>query len=95
MNIQVHIERLVVDGSLGLDSRALEAAVIEGLSQALVQQPGLSLLQRGGNIAALTGPAIRFERSPAFWGQQFASAIHGSLANFAHGGDAPVKRGPP
>ena len=91
MNIRVHIERLVVDGSLGLDTRALEAAVIEGLSQALLHQPTPLLLQRGGSIAKLNGGAIDWRGSPSLWGEQVGRSVHAALGN-AGDGQAMVVR---
>ena len=85
MNIQVHIERLMVDGSLGLDSSALEAAVIEGLSRALMQQPGLPLLQQGGSLAALHGGTVQFQGPPSSWGDQLGHSVHATLAAGAQG----------
>ncbi|MEW7847659.1 hypothetical protein AB2N08_03065 [Massilia aurea] len=85
MTLHVHIERLVVDASLGLELRVLEAALAEGLAQAL-QQPGLPLLQQDGRIGILHGDAFRFDHRPASWSGQFAGALRGPLASTAAGG---------
>jgi hypothetical protein len=87
MSLSVHVERLVIDAGLGLDPRKLEAALAEGLAQALLQ-PGLPLLQQEGSIGILQGAALTLDRSPAGWGDQFAGALRSALANAAYG-DAP------
>lgn len=91
MNIRVHIERLVVDGSLGLDSRALEAAVIEGLSQAFLHQPTPPLLHRDGSVAALHGATVHLQGSPGSWGEQLGCSVHAALAAEPHGSSTLIK----
>lgn len=91
MTVRVHIDRLVIDASLGLDPRALEAALAEGLAQALLQ-PGLPLLQQGGSIGILQGPAFTLDRSPAGWSGQFAGALRDTLAGSPRGA-GPGRRG--
>lgn len=91
MNIRVHIERLVVDGNLGLDSHALEAAVIEGLSWALMQQPGLSLLQRDASVAELKGGLVQLGGSHSSWGDHFGRSIHAVLGSGLDSVDASGK----
>jgi len=79
VSIRVHIERLVVDAGIALDRRTLEASVIEGLSQALLEQAGSPLLQRDGSIEALQGGTIQFQGAASTWGAQLGRSVHAAL----------------
>jgi hypothetical protein len=93
MNIRVHIERLVIDTGLLPDRQALEAAVTEGLSQALRDQPALPLLRYGATIPALNGGTVQFHGPASLWGEQFGRSVHAALASGMQGPGAPT-RGP-
>lgn len=93
MIMRVHIERLLIDASLGIDPRALEAALAEGLAQALREQPGLALLQEGRSIAALTTRPIRIHGPAAAWGVQLGQALHAALGGGAMPGQPTGTRG--
>jgi hypothetical protein len=83
MNIQVHIERLILDGlSVARSQRPmLQAAVEEELSRLLENGGQVSGLQTGGMIPSMTGGAIQLtgESDPTQLGQQIAQEVYGGI----------------
>jgi len=84
MNINLHIERLVLDG-LAVEPQqqaALKAALEAELAGALAQNGIASGLQGGGSLAAVRTAAINVgERNePAQLGQQIAQAVYGGIS---------------
>jgi hypothetical protein len=91
MKIDLHIERLILDG-LPLNQR--EGAVLQNaLERELAQLLGRGGIERltGGALPNLPVGAIQLSSAgqPAQWGRQIARALHGGLA--AH---APARRTP-
>jgi hypothetical protein len=80
MTLYVHIERLVIDASLGIDPRGLEAALAEGLAQALREQACPRLPTQGVSIPALAGGTLRLHGPAASWGRQIGHSLHATLA---------------
>lgn len=80
MNINLHIERLVLDGvSIEPHQRAdLKAAVETELSQRLVSQGIGSTMQSDNNRQSVRGGSISIEniRKPTSLGQQIGSAVY-------------------
>jgi hypothetical protein len=89
MKIHVHIERLVIDGRLALDPAALDRAVVEALSQALLRQPVPALLRRSASVPALRGEVLHVGGSARAWGGSLAQAVHAALV----AGAQPASRG--
>ena len=90
MNIQIHIERLVLDGLPVTAAQALHvrAAVERELSQMLARN-GLGLeVRSGGATPAVHGGTIQFsdQTRPANLGKQIAAAVYGSIGTPADGG---------
>jgi hypothetical protein len=84
MKINLHIERLVLDG-LAVEPQqraALKAALEAELAGSLAQSGIASGLQGGGSFAAVRAAAINVgERNePAQLGQQIAQSIHGGIS---------------
>ena len=84
-NIQLHIERLVLDG-LPIDraqSPAIQAAVEAELSRLLTIQGFSAGFQASSAIPNLRANAIQLSsgNSPAQLGAQIAQSIHGGMSN--------------
>jgi hypothetical protein len=84
MNINLHIERLVLEG-LPTENRhsALVKAAIEAELTRLLTENGLSAgLQSGGVFPRLQANALQLgtEKTPQL-GQQIAQSIYGSIGN--------------
>jgi hypothetical protein len=98
MTIDIHIERLVLDGvSLTPVDRArlrenVQAQLAERLS---VQGVALDALRACDRSLSLRGPAMQIaaEPTPQTWGTSIADAVHGALANPAGGGTGPDRGG--
>jgi hypothetical protein len=85
MNINLHIERLILDG-LAIESRqgGLVKEALEAELTRLLEAQGLSAsLQSGEALPALRAGAIALnaEKSPAQIGAQIAQAVYGSIGN--------------
>ena len=83
MNINLHIERLVLDG-LPIESsqaRRVQAAVEAELGRLLVDNGLASHLQSGGAMPGLNANDIQFTQSssPAQLGKQIGQSINGVL----------------
>jgi len=83
MNINLHIERLILDG-LPLeakDSAAFRAAVEVELARLLTQNTDAANWQTGGAVPSVRADAIQLkaESSPAQIGQQIAGSIYGGI----------------
>lgn len=80
MNINLHIERLVLDGiPMASHQRAqLKAAVESELSHLLISNGIGSAVQSGNNFREVPGGLISFESNdkPSHIGQQVAGAVH-------------------
>lgn len=85
MNVNLHIERLILDGiPLGAGQQPLLQGAIEAEITRLVDNGGLSSgLMRGGAIAAILGGTIQLsgESNPTNLGQGIARAVYGGLSN--------------
>jgi hypothetical protein len=85
MNINLHIERLVLDG-LPVESRQADALreAVEAELIRLLTESGLSAgLQTGGVIPRLQAQAIHLDarNSPPQIGEQIGRAVYGSLGH--------------
>lgn len=84
MNINVTIERLILDGlDLPVDQRPLLQAALEAELAGLLAAHGLAARwQAGGTVPRLSADAIHLsgEGGPTVWGQQIAQAIYGGLS---------------
>ncbi len=83
MNINLHIERLILDGiSLSPGDRPMLRAAVEGELSRLLAQDGLnSTLHSGGafyNVGAV-GIQLANDGSPALLGKQIAVAVYGGI----------------
>ncbi len=84
-HIQLHIERLVLDG-LPIESGQaphIQAAVEAELTRLLIENGLASHLQTGGAMPRLNVNAIRLTPggSPAHIGQQIAQSVYGGMGN--------------
>ena len=80
MNINLHIERLILDRlPLGAGQGALVQAAVEAeLSRLLVQGGIASSLQSGGALPSMRADAIQLtaQSTPAQMGQQIAHSVY-------------------
>lgn len=85
MNINLHIERLVLDGlPVEVKDSAMLRAAIEAELTRLLTENGLSSgLQTGGRLTRLPANAIQLStgESPPQLGQQIARTVYGSIGN--------------
>jgi hypothetical protein len=83
MNINLHIERLVLDGiPLSPGERPLLQAAVKAELTRLLARGGLSdALQSGGALYNVRSPGIQLanEGSPLQLGEQIAGAVYGGL----------------
>ena len=83
MNINLHIERLVLDGiPLGPGQRPLLQAALETELSRLLTSGGLSdSLQLGGALYNMktSGIQLAHEGNPAQLGEQIASSVYGRI----------------
>jgi tRNA threonylcarbamoyladenosine modification (KEOPS) complex Pcc1 subunit len=84
MNINLHIERLILDG-LPLearDSAALRAAVEGELARLLSQNADISNWRTGGATPSVSAAAIQLagQSNPMQIGQQIAGSIYGGIS---------------
>lgn len=97
MNINVHIERLILDGLLvkGSDGSIVQAAVETELARLLAEQ-GLTGVS-GGSIPSLSTAPIELSRDPkaAPLGHQIAQAIHTGFTLEQATPRPPIARGGP
>ena len=87
MNINLHIERLILDG-LTVEARhtPLLREAVEAELTRLLTEGGLSAgLRAGGVFRRLEADAIDWggQKMPAQFGQQIAESVYGSLASKA------------
>jgi hypothetical protein len=84
LNINLHIERLVLDGLpvARLDGPLVQAAVEAELSRLLTAQGLSPSLLQGGAMPALRGDSLQLvsESSPSQLGTQIAQAVYGGLS---------------
>jgi len=83
MKIEVHIERLVLEGLpvSGQDRGRVHAAVVTELSRLIRAQGIVPGLQAGGAAASVRADDMRVDRqpSPRRLGTQIARAVYGGL----------------
>jgi hypothetical protein len=99
MTIDIHIERLVLDGvSLTPADRArLRASVQAQLAERLSAQGiDLDTLQACDRAASLRAPGVQVaaDPTPATWGSSIADAVYGALARPGVGGERQVPSSP-
>jgi hypothetical protein len=85
MNINLHIERLILDGlPIEPGQGALVKAMLEAELSRLIGAHGLSAsLQAGAALPGLRASALELnaEKNPAQIGAQIAQAVYGSIGN--------------
>jgi hypothetical protein len=85
MRINVHIERLVLDGlPVSRLQGPMVRAAVEGELSRLLSAGGLSHeFQYGGAVPAVRGGNLRLsgDRHPGKLGQQIAGAVYGGIGN--------------
>jgi hypothetical protein len=83
VNINLHIERLVLDGlNIGPGQRALVKSAVEAELSRLLTERGLSPgLQGGGAIACLRANPVQISgnTNPSGLGEQIAGAVYGGI----------------
>jgi hypothetical protein len=83
VNINVHIERLVIDGiAVGPAERPrLQAAVATELQRLLAEGGIATRLATGGTLASVRGGALQLPRDAgvAVLGQRVAQAVYGGI----------------
>lgn len=85
MNIELHIERLILDG-LAIEPRQhahVQAAVEAELTRLLAADGLSSRLLSGGTLPHLAATSIQLsgQPNPIDLGQQIAGAVHGRIGN--------------
>ena len=83
MNINVHIERLVLDGvSLSPDDRPVLQATIESELSRLILQQGWPAPSRSTQVYRVAGNSVQIGQTidAASLGQQIARSVHGGNA---------------
>lgn len=76
MKVNLHIQRLVIDGPTGMPEEEISAAVTAALSAQLTEGSLPGLMSRGGARAEIIVPDINTaEQNPADIGQQIGGAI--------------------
>jgi hypothetical protein len=85
MNINLHIERLILDGLLvEANQGALVTAMVEAELTRLLEAQGLSVaLQAGGAVPSLRAAAIELNglNHPGQIGSQIAQAVYAGIGN--------------
>jgi len=83
MNINLHIEQLILDGiDLPPHQRAALTAAVQGELTRLIAVGGISpSLQQGGALAQVAGDRLRLSpgQSPEVMGQQIARSVYGGI----------------
>ena len=81
-SINLHIDKLILDGFDGLDARRLEAAVRLELQRLLSDQDTLALLRQSGNVDEI--PALSISDNATVQeqslGQQIASSVYKGIS---------------
>lgn len=85
MNINVHIERLVVEG-LGVQPQQreeLKAALVAALTQQLISQGSAFSMQPQTSLSSINAGSIAIESSEGIegLGQQLCHAVFGSISH--------------
>ena len=98
MTIDIHIERLVLDGvSLTHADRALLRASVQAQLAERLSAQGIDLdtLQACDRAASLRAPGVQVaaDPTPRSWGSSIAHAVHGALASRAVGGERQATAG--
>ena len=83
MNINLHIERLILDGLPieGVDGGSLRIAIEGELTRLLTQSGGTPSLQTGTSLPSVRGDSIQLvaQSSPAQLGRQIAGSVHNGI----------------
>lgn len=83
MNIELHIERLILDGLpvAAADSTSVLTAVRTELTRLLTEDGLAPGLQRGGGIAGIRGADVHLSPTPApdTVGREIGAAVHEGL----------------
>ena len=83
MNIELHIERLILDGvAIAPRQRALLQAAVEAELRRLLVQGGLAAgLAQGGALPSIRASAIQLtpDSDPRRMGTQIAQAVYGGI----------------
>lgn len=85
MNINVNIERLILDGiSVSHAQRPLLQAAVEAELGRLLAEGGLGAeLRSGGAVPSVPAAAIQIspDGNPTQWGQQIAQSVYGGIGS--------------
>jgi hypothetical protein len=85
MNINVNIERLILDGiSVSHAQRPLLQAAVEAELGRLLAEGGLGTeLRSGGAVPSVPATAIQLspDGNPTQWGQQIAQSVYGGIGS--------------
>jgi hypothetical protein len=84
MNVNLHIERLILDGLPieGRDGRSLQLAIEGELTRLLTQSGGTPSLQPGTALPSVRADSIQLpaQSSPAELGRQIAGSVHSGMS---------------
>ncbi len=85
MNIELHIERLILDGVPIERSQGphLQAVVEAELTRLLAENGLAAELQTGGAVPSVRADAMQFKagNTPTQWGQQIAHSVYSGIGN--------------
>jgi len=85
MNIELHIERLILDGLPVERSQRphLQAAVEAELTRLLAENGLAAELQTGGAVPSVRADAMQFKsgNTPMQWGQQIARSVYSGIGD--------------
>jgi len=85
MNIELHIERLILDGLPIERSQGphLQAAVEAELTRLLIENGLAAYLQTGGALPGVRADAMQFKpgNTPTQWGQHIARSVYSGIGN--------------
>jgi len=89
MNINLHIEQLILEGlPLTRNDRAVVQAAVEAELARLMTERGLGpSLQAGGAMPSMSAPGLQLTAgsTPAQMGQQIAQAVYGGIGQAEQG----------
>ena len=87
MNINLHIERLVLDGVAVSRPALLEAALAAEVKRLLAAGHLSPLLRRGGVMTAMRTAPVTMSRDSAAMGTEIGRAVHAGLSGDSIGRD--------
>lgn len=81
MNINLHIERLILDGIhfAPRERQQLRAAVEDELARLLSAGTLLSRVHSGGAVPSISSPVIEQHNNPTEFGKQIAGSVFGGI----------------